>query len=297
MNGHQKLEEGIRLFNNRLENRDNIFQAGAIMKELAENGNNTAKYYIYKIAATQMFRFPIDLDEAMKNLTESAESGLAEACIELGNVYLYGKNAMKSLIFSEEPKKILPDFDVALKWYKKAADLGSIAGLYYYAVACLGRKSHEKEGVVALKKCADNNHLPAIINYASRLKKGYDGEIDLKKSFEYYQKAVALGDKRAMYELGLFYENGDVVAKDLHKALELFEKSETAGGTFHIGLFYEKGLIFKKDLYKAVEYFYKSEEIKDFTSPDTFGKFIEYGSGEDMDKLVALREYQRNNNI
>ena len=86
------------------------------------------------------------------------ESGDAEKMMALAG--LYRSN------YSENGEQVLPDFDKAIEWYTKAADLG-------------------------------NTDAMKMIGYMYTLGSLYGGEDDLEKAIEWYQKAADLGNADA----------------------------------------------------------------------------------------------------
>lgn len=62
---------------------------------------------------------------------------------------------------------------------------------------------------------------------------GYGVKKDIKKAASWFHKAASRGDITAMYDLGRFYETGTGVKQDYRKARELYEKA--AARTDHVG--------------------------------------------------------------
>jgi hypothetical protein len=85
----------------------------------------------------------------------------------------------------------------------------------------------------------------------------------LAKAKEYYEKAAAQGDAYAQTNLGIMYNNGEGVTKDLAKAKEYYEKAAAQGDAYaqnSLGFMYLKGDGVAKDLVKAKEYFRRAME-------------------------------------
>lgn len=80
---------------------------------------------------------------------------------------------------------------------------------------------------------------------------------------ELYQKAADQGNADAQVNLGLLYEKGKGVPKDLRKAAELSQRAADQGSAyaqFDLGVLYEKGEMWPKDLGKAREFYQKAAD-------------------------------------
>lgn len=58
---------------------------------------------------------------------------------------------------------------------------------------------------------------------------GVDGTANVHLAAEWYRKALKYGHGRAMFNLGAIYEKGDVIPRDMDKAIRLFIESEKKG--------------------------------------------------------------------
>ena len=61
------------------------------------------------------------------------------------------------------------------------------------------------------------------------LQDGVDGEPNVQTAMEWYRKALKHGHGRAMFNLAAIYEKGDVVPRDMDKAIRLFIEAEKKG--------------------------------------------------------------------
>jgi tetratricopeptide (TPR) repeat protein len=69
-------------------------------------------------------------------------------------------------------------------------------------------------------------------------------EKSTEKAVELYERAIELGDARAMVNLALWYENGEGVAKNFEKAVELYQRATDLGNAsamFNLGACYANG--------------------------------------------------------
>lgn len=84
---------------------------------------------------------------------------------------------------------------------------------------------------------------------------------DLKKAFEFYQKASILGLTKAHYNLALCYLNGKYIKKDEKKAYELFEKAglnKHSKSLCYLAYFHEKGIFVKKNINISLRLYLKA---------------------------------------
>lgn len=77
----------------------------------------------------------------------------------------------------------------------------------------------------------------------------YLAKNDPARSVEWFERAAALGDRNAMYELGLLYANGKGVARDLPRALTWMERADgqDLGGSSMVWLGSINGWLGRRD--------------------------------------------------
>src|SRR5690606_29064524 len=67
---------------------------------------------------------------------------------------------------------------------------------------------------------------------------------DISKAIELYERSAALGLSSAMLDLGTIYANGDGVERDIQKANSLWEQAANVGNSlaaFNLGISYANG--------------------------------------------------------
>ena len=110
-----------------------------------------------------------------------------------------------------------------------------ILSLFYGYGAELGMvRRNGKKHVYYLNLAYEQDHdnVYALNLLAGKYGLGVDGfDKDSKKAFDYYKKASDLGFAYAQCNLSYFYLHGEVVEKDVEKALELLENAAEAGDT------------------------------------------------------------------
>jgi serine/threonine protein kinase len=104
------------------------------------------------------------------------------------------------------------------------------------------------------------------ISYAQNVlgliyEEGVEVEKELSKAFHWYKLSAEQGLAKAQFNLALCYKMGKGCSRDYKKAFDMFTKStcqEHNRSFYHLGDMYEKGLGIEKDLQKAKENYKQS---------------------------------------
>ncbi len=161
--------------------------------------------------------------EALETLLPVAEADHMEAAKLVAEIYERGLTSI--LWFS--------DTSEALKWYRKAADLGDPESALKIAEAIEKKKLKESAGLMLNYYLKAKKLDRAEIYYT--ISKLYEGkeykEIpqDDKEMLKYLKLAAEKGLPDAMFDLGLRYERGHGVATNSKLALEWINKAADAG--------------------------------------------------------------------
>jgi len=86
---------------------------------------------------------------------------------------------------------------------------------------------------------ADKGHTTAMINLANMFQQGQGVTEDQRHALTYVEKAAELGDKRAQYKLGMAYESGIILKRNIEQAAYWLKKSAENGspdGQFSYGV-------------------------------------------------------------
>ena len=149
------------------------------------------------------------------------------------------------------------NYDLAAKYYEKAAELGQI-----HAVYMLGRCYFNGNGV---KK-------------------------NEKKAIEFLSRASYLGNSDAMELLGDGYLNGNVLEKDESKGLELLyqaAKFENTKAMNDLAIYYNN----RKEYDKKIKWAQESANYGDGDGMYILGHSFDYGLGVEADKRKAFEWY------
>jgi TPR repeat protein len=220
---------------------------------VSQDNHEALKWYqfdaehVFAQAKTEMVKWARkNGPQTLKTLSNDAENGSAEAQMKLGMIYQLG------LEVSKDEKR-------AVEWYRLAADQGVnkaqlIMGLMYakgqgvpqdnreamiwYRLATKRRVTSEKDNIYelatqnvpqALKILTDDAEkgiTKAQMNLGMMYQMGFGVPKDLKKAFKWYQLVAEKGDTDAQSILGLMYANGQGVLRDDQEALKWFQLAE-----------------------------------------------------------------------
>ena len=159
-----------------------------------------------------------DAKESLKWFRKAAEQGDGPACYEMGEVYRKGVGTKK-------------DMNKAVEWYRKGVALGhsgcimSLGFRYFYGESDL-TPNNPKIALELFQKSIKIDDRPWAYYGAGLVYfHGIDGKPDYEKAVEMLKKASDRGVVCANYNLGVCYENGNGVEKDINKAKALYEKA------------------------------------------------------------------------
>ena len=99
-----------------------------------------------------------------------------------------------------------------------------------------------------------------------------------------------------LVQLGIKYEKGEGVSKDLPKAVELYRKAAEKGdaaGEFHLGTMYRDGDGVPKDPEQARQWFTKSAQQNYSDAENELGMMYQRGQGEPQDDAQAVSWYNK----
>ncbi len=117
---------------------------------------------------------------------------------------------------------------------------------------------------------------------------GLDVEKDLQKAKEFYELATSRGNIVGAFNLALLYLNGIGTDKDIKQAIKYFRQSSKGG---YSRAFYNLGVIYKDiqpNHKNAIHYFTKASENGDIDAKLNLGLYYYFGKGTDKDMLKAL---------
>lgn len=316
------------------------FGSSACQVELAkvywrQNENATAYAYLKRVAEKERndgnqgdacylaFMIAFNEDE-LGQTPQQATQWLVRGADRFGSVDC----AMTLGAFYEDEE--YRDMPMAVKYYRRAADLGSTAALLslgkLYANNGNAERANECFDEMVAKGDMDGWFWKAMLYDMSEDSKGclrcletgdkkgsalcaeglgtayeyglYDKKVDNKKAADYYAKA---GTPKALYRQGLMYLNGEVGKKsdkDIARGMELVRQSAEGGygdAIYALGYCYETGQNFDTiDHAKALACYQQLADNNVAAGQFKVGLYYELGDGGlPADSVKAVEYYQR----
>lgn len=198
---------------------------------------------------------------------------------KLAQEYVYGKN--------EYPE----DLKRAFYWYKRSAELGNKVAERNLAVCYLdGRgteKNYEKAINIMEKICSEDNNSSDLLNNNKESE-------SIEKVIGILENATQGTEKDLHNELGKCYFKGLGIGQDYERAYYWFNKSESLESQYYLGLMYEEGKGVEKNLEKAKEHFINATEhyygeIREL-SKERLKKYENVGDKETKAKIKSILE-------
>lgn len=115
------------------------------------------------------------------------------------------------------------------------------------------------------------------------------------QALNFYRLAAQNGLPQAMYNVGIFYENGAVVDKDANKAFALVQRAATSGipvAAFRLGSYYQQGLGVAQDIVAAAAWFERAAKAGVPAAQLVYGVMLENGSGVEQSIAAAAAMYE-----
>eukprot|EP01124_Arcella_intermedia_P005334 TRINITY_DN13145_c0_g2_i1.p1 TRINITY_DN13145_c0_g2~~TRINITY_DN13145_c0_g2_i1.p1 ORF type:complete len:445 (-),score=119.61 TRINITY_DN13145_c0_g2_i1:9-1343(-) len=137
------------------------------------------------------------------------------------------------------------------------------------------------EAIKLLKEVASDSEISSTFYILGLLYQ--QGDIvtrNLLLAFAYFNKASQNGHVRASYYLGCCYLYGQGVKKDVERALKLLYDAASKGDVFaqnDLGTIYEQGRFVRQDFKKVIEYYQKAANQGYGLSQFNLGVIFEYG--------------------
>ena len=258
-----------------------IILSGFILYPLCEvlgqiSDPNTAEGYYIRGMKYQLGRgTQQDSTEAVKWLRKAAARGHVKAQYNLGVIYAKGVGVEKSdrdaanwfylAAEQDHPKAqyylglfyglghgVPQSNSLAAKWMIKVARQLDSQDTYKKAAIWCRRAADDGE-IFAIETLGDyfsqGNGVKKDVMEAStwyrKAAEQFDGKKQFKEAARFYHKAADLGDANSLYKLGLYYDEGLGVSKNLEEAENMFNAAAEAGGAelkFEIGMRYVEGM-------------------------------------------------------
>ena len=195
---------------------------------------------------------------ALDPIRKMASSDVVYAQKKLGDMYNYGQG-------------VTQNYEEALRWYRKAANQGdaisqfNVGLMYYNGHGEKGDKDYFPLDYEKAFKWFSLSEHQGYVQAQLALAQMYTFNLFVKQSHKtalmFYHKAAEQGDKRAEFQIGLAYFNGDAGTKDYKKALKWFKKAADHGhvkAQVMVGVMHFFGDGIEKNYKTAIEWYKKA---------------------------------------
>ncbi len=319
------VKSNLILANEYLKSKEDeqIYKGLTIYETLAQKGDIKATKLLaefYKRPPYKKEKFK-DYKKAIKYYEKVANTGDLEAIRKLAELFICGECESKNFIDDKQAKIYLErlvkegnsrdlfslgwlynfkekDLQKAKEYYEKAGTLGYSRAYYNLAYLYFKHESYKnsvievdyKKAIEYLKKGEKLNNSQSINLLGLFYEKGYGVEKNIETAVSYYKK-IANIDTYASYNLARYYKG----KKDYTNALKYYEKGNTYGNAEsmnELGVFYEKGLGVKKDINKALEYYKKAYSYRKHPSAAyNIGLIYHYAKGGIKKDLKLAKQW------
>lgn len=263
-----------------------------VNKDRTIRGADTSKALkLFDEAMDILSRGPISMElahSAVDKLKEAARLNNVDACKKLAYIYLHSSN-------------IVPrNYEEAAKLYQKAADADDAEAQYELALLCqsgLGVPRDPKRASELFDLSAQKGNIHAKTKVAERLTCG--NKRDYRQALEYLTDAANAGDANALFNLGVFYDEGYEPGKprDFHRAFECYRAAAKQGhvaGITKVAQYYRHALgPCKKDLRKAAQILESVAESGNWSSVIILADIYDDRGFDGYDPFRAVSLYER----
>ncbi len=232
-----------------------------------------------------------DYQKAMELFLRSLTSGVVNVADDANEAYWYIGSMYRDGLGVKQ------DYTASLEWFTRGIEAGDPDCCFAAARQYMKGQGTEKDPDRALALCEEATDKSG---YACRkLGDMYrDGDLmdkNIEKAIYYYEKGCGKGDRSCFGRMGDVYAEGTGVEPDYQKALEYYEKGAELGSVYCVG---NMGWMYTyklnpPDYEKALVWFEKGAEMEDSYCLDRLGAFYEEGLGVTADPEKAAAYYYR----
>ena len=168
--------------------------------------------------------------------------------------------------------------------------------LYELGRALPKTEKYYPEALSVYRRAADAGYAVAMNNLGIMYQNGNGVAKDVSEAIVWYQKAAAAGNSVGMYNLGAVYANGNGVSKDYTQAIAWYRKAADAGnpdGMNNLGVMFENGTGVSKDPTEAIAWYRKAADAGSSNGMNAVGAMYEGGEGVSKDLTEAVAWYRK----
>lgn len=207
-------------------------------------------------------KIPIDLEEASRLYTITADIGHIDSMLSLGKILMNGNKA---------------DKERGATYLKKAADKNDVEAMYLYGLALSKGEdvpSNHKESCKYFQMASDKGHLDAMYNYGMNLLNGNGIDIDISEATRLLRKSARKGHPLAMYNYGILLKDDKkksakylkkAADKGIKEAMAAYGKMLLTGDGIPINIEKANHYIEMGTSSQPISEWYKLKSLDDFT--------------------------------
>ncbi|MBX7208701.1 MAG: sel1 repeat family protein [Verrucomicrobiaceae bacterium] len=236
-----------------------------------------------------------DENKALEMLQKAVEQGNSPAMSQLAALYFNG---------AEHPS-VKKDPAKAITMFKNAADKGNAAANnslgQIYENGLGEQKKNIEEAVKYYTAAANAGDAAAQFRVGNMLEVGVkDGDKVIvgqnpKAALDLYRISAQSGLAEANYNVGAYYEAGNIVDRDLPKSFAFFQRAAFAGlpqAQHKVGAYYQNGVGIGRDLVAGAAWYQRAADNGFALSQLVLGAMSELGSGVPQSFTAAANNYQ-----
>ncbi|MCH7296809.1 tetratricopeptide repeat protein [Acinetobacter higginsii] len=313
----------------------NFEQAFYWIKRAAESNNleaiaNLGMLYMYGLGTS------VDFSQAQHWLQKAVDQGHIQATIDLGSALLMEndldrENVQRAIVLWESMldteghqqvidnlgllylygcQSIQPNAHKAFPYLQQSAELGSLAGSVGYAV-CLVELEPSPENIQKAQGYIQKTLLDleqfqssdisqqSILNLLGLVYiEGKVFDKDIHKALDYFERAAQFNHPSSQYRLATLYAEGVDVHQNDDKAFFWYQKAAHAGvieAQNNLGAFYALGRGVTQDYEQACYWFIQAMQKGDASAINNMGEMYENGYGVEQNYSEAFTLFEQAN--
>ena len=151
--------------------------------------------------------------------------------------------------------------------------INNLGRIYQNGIGCAVELTAAREYYF---NAANKGHLDASCNYGHFLEHGLGGEVNLQAAFQWYKLAADKNYAKGQNALGSIYHNGiqGYLEKNQEEAISLFRQAAAQGNSHalnNLGICYEEGKGVAKDLGIAKQFYKEAASLKHPKATNNYG--------------------------
>jgi TPR repeat protein len=154
----------------------------------------------------------------------------------------------------------------------------------------------DEEALPLFRKAAAVGHAGAMNSLGLAYERGIGVNKDMGEATRWYRRSAEAGNSTAMRRLGLAFRNGDGVSVNHVQATRWFRRAAEAGNVqamSEVGQAYERGLGAPEDPAEAAKWFRKAADAGGAAGMNLLGMAYLRGVGLDRDPVEAVRWFRK----